>query len=1510
MKSIPRNSSLSFLIVLVASFPAAPAAGQDAAFAGWDALDDENYTFDPDSSEVATFAISVSGEVRFRFHNANELMKVGNFRLAAEPLQDIINMFPNHLHQVSDTRWVGAAEYAKYLLSTFPPEARREYADWASLRVVSTFERAMRDRDVAVLEGLANRWVVTPQGQQALRRLGDLAHERGAHALAERYHRRRLAFSEPPTPEDPWIALRAAMAGAYAGDAEGARALVRRYATETVKFEGKALPLSGAYERVAASAPRHREDWSVFGGRNDHRGIAPYRGGDVRLTENWHVPAFTGAGRNPFRTRVANYQEFPFHVAVDDGTIVATDGLSVRAFSFFSPEPRWMYEGPLYNVRTSDDFYVFEDYVRPSNGNPPQGSLARSLPLAATVAGGVVVAPLMDLKARGRNIRFDKTPITIAIPKRSLYAIDLDTGEALWTQRRPEQDETSFVNRLSVSVPPIVVGDRVIAAGYILEGAINHHVACFSLKDGRLLWKTPIVVGQQELTMFNKPFKEFTLQMPAEADGSVYVSTNLGLFAALDTLTGHPRWVVQYESIPIKGALHYTQHRERGTSSNNDPPIVADGVVVFSPFDSYSFYAVEASSGKRLWSMKSSSRQGESRYSWLLGVEDGVLVLGGYYGIGLFDLKTGARLGEYPFSGNNADPRGRGCLTNGVVHQPLYDRLLTLRWKRVSPAVVDFDEEFVSWDPDQAGNLLLYRDVKVSMSQDEMTVFYDVDTLVRETRLRVASDDPSLEDLILLGDLEHLRNDHAAAVAMFRRALSHPDRNPESDRRVRDGLFRAYRDLAKLADISGDADSRLEHLKEMAEFARGDHAFLRTVEQVLDIHEAARDFDAYLAALDWIDERAADADYGFKKHSYGGLVRTGLFTLDQRASVAVARSAPVDAVAAWQRMLDRYADLTFAGSSVTRYARERIEEMITQHGRSVYERFEDEARDLHTAAVAGRDRAALLAVIRRFPNSTHSIDYRLDLARLELDSGSPSAVFEVVAPLLSGTIDLEQRVRALGIVARGAEAAGDTQLAATVWRRLVGLGKDVPYSGGEGDSYGSIAKVEAARLTGGGAAAPSGPRLRRRPVLDDVRTRGFELRDVGIVPIVETGASDDPEIVIVFGVSKDDDRAWLCCIDAGDLKERWRAEVANYRHESDPILAYLIGGRLVVRQSRTLRGFDPDDGTLLYERELSALPTFECRGSGLLYLAWDRRDGRNVVAGFEAASGSRFWEREFDRVISDVVVGGDLVLVNSPDGHVVALDGLTGATTYEISLLEFSNRPGVVPFAEFGVLIAAGIEEATNRGRLVGFDLADGRRLWELGDLSFRLAPEWVRAGRESLALLVGTRSSAGQVTGIHTVQLIDPRSGATVREIDTPGRLSTFELGPACASNRLVMIEEDRSRSARKPPRIVVVDLASGEIDDVRLDSLPERRVEVRAILVGDGTLCGTIDVSPVMPRSSTSFAFTLDPTAASLEMKLIPSERERYGATATTTRTSLAVLKADQLYVYRSNRSKEEAR
>ena len=1484
-------------------------APQEGAFDGWDQLLQDDFEFDPDQTDVASFAILAPGEVRFGFYRAAEAMKAGRWSDAVEPLQEIINMFPNHFYQVADhpARWVGAGEYARFLLATFPPEARAEYAQWASLRTVPRFAEAREIGSEEILLELGTRWPLTPEGRGALRRLGDYALERGDIPFASLCYRRLLAFEDPPTDETRDLAFRAAASLAWMNDLEEAQRIAAPYLDDAVPVGGVSRPIYESLNELASQAPKPRAGWPTVGGTADHASLAEFDAASLAFDRepSWDEEAFSRppAG-NPYLTSSSRVPEYPFIPTAVDDTLVLCDGLQVRAFSFLSPEPRWTVRGPLYDPPDRRAVWTFEDYSDP-NQYRSLGSLGRSLPVVPTIAGDRVIAPLIDVQERGRKIRFDRTDITIPIASRSLHCLDLRSGETLWKQRRPEQPESDFINQVSIA-NSIVVGDRVISVGYISDGAINVYVVCLSLDAGELLWRTPIMVGQQELTMFNKPFKEFTLQMPAEKDGAVFLSTNLGLIASVETLSGEIRWATQYDVIKIQGSMHYRRPNERDTVWRNDPPIVADGIAVFAPLDSTHFYGVDTHTGKIVWRERYDDRR--ALYSGMLGVQDGVLIASGMSAIGFYDLRTGKLLHLYNHSGRTRThnyPAGRGVLADHVAYQPMRDGLLVLEWSKTRTGEVRVTDRYVEWEPDDGGNLLLYRDFQVLVSQRRMYVFSDIDGLVRRARARVDEGQPTVEQLIELADLENQRGDFQAAIDVYDRARGARPVDESVRRRIEDGLFRSHRELAKRANERGDHDAYVLHLTRQAEHSLDDHTFLTTIEVLLEL-ERDRDPAAFLAALDWIDRRCPDAEYPFRDHQHGGDVRARVFTLDQRAKAALRAGRIEDAVAAWQQVLLRYRDLSYEGGEAGEYAQGKIAELMAEHGSKAFELFDAEVARQHEAAMRARDVDALARIVEVYPNASRSLDHRLDLARLLLDKGDHARLFSTLAPILSRGVDPVQKAHSLFLVARAAEAAGDDGLAVAVWQRLRDTGRDVAVLGGEGASYGSMADAELGRLGGGAEQASRSPRLPTTPALT-AREMELDATYVHVVPVEVGEPIDGDDVALLYEASGalGEEEARLRLIDLRRMEERWRTPVDQFYNDEDPIVAYLYGGRLVVRQRMTVRAFDPATGERLYQRELPVVPEAVEPGAGLLHLAWREPDGDVVVASLELATGSTFWRRELKTDLVDVEVANGRVLVLGREGLIQALDSLTGEPLYEVSVLELSRKLELRAFPEHDLLVAVGYgDEDGSRYRktLIGYDLKDGRRLFDVGDLFGAMSVDWLLHAGDSLILPVASGRSN---YGIHTLLRIEPRSGKLVDlEVDGLERLKLrrFDVGPAVTGSFAVFVDGDRTSQRRHHPndRISVIDLQRrAQVHHVDLPMLDQDSTRYRSFVTADGGVFGVIDAWPSFPRECESYVFTLVPDRGAIEVEKIDASGRTPSMQAVTGR-SLVVLKENRLYAY----------
>ncbi|MBL8766274.1 MAG: PQQ-binding-like beta-propeller repeat protein, partial [Planctomycetes bacterium] len=1234
----------------------ASARAQIDPFAGFQRIGDTGveFRFDPDRTDVATYYVKASGESRFRIETATARLRDGDAAGAVEPLVEVVQLFPDHMAQVANRtksaamRWVGAAEYAQYLLATLPDDGARALADYAELRIGRRLERAIEQRDETELATLAARWAPSPQGMRALLVLGDLYLERGAHDLAARCYLRRLAFDRAAgRGDDAALAARTAAALRLAGAAELARERAKGLEDSKILVGGSPVPLASALEPIPVPVAKH--EWSQLGGTNARDGLVR---GDVpaAFTTYWQAPAFFG-GAVPWSLGA----EFPFHPVVSDGVLVTTDGLEVRAHALFSEQPLWTYGGPLASGRRDSRTIAFEEYVETSFMNNSGGTLARSLQHAATIGSGRVLVALLDANRRTSDNRFDGIKINPAIPTRSLHCVDFETGERVWTQRRPELGRDAFENRVSIVSPPIVVSDRVYAVGTVLEGAINCFALCFALDDGRLLWRTPIAVGQQELTMFNKPFKEFSIQPPTERDGTLFLCTNLGLVAALDTLSGQLRWISQYDSIPIISSQNYMRISERNTNWENDPPIVSNGVCIVAPLDSHDFIGFDVSTGKRLWLKNWNETQ--HGFEHLLGVDDGVLVLAGQYALGFYDVRSGQKLKTLEFQvQERGTPTGRPCLGERVVYVPFQDGLAVMRWQKGRYGIENADgSRFVPWDASQTGNVLVHGDFTITQGREATTVYFDVAALAARAAARTQSTDATAADFLTLGNLERLRGRLDVAVEALTEARRRANGDESLAAKADDGLFHVYRELAAYADDTRDGAAYVRYATAAARHARKPFDFLSMVEGLLTRQQTAGDDANLLATLDWIDAVCPDTVFPFKSRT--APLKAGLYTLDLRARLAQERARPADAVAAWQRMIERYSDESLDGDAVRTVATQRIADAITAHGATVYERFEAEARALHEAARRDRDVAALQMLVDRYPNSADRVAHRLDLARAELDRNNPAGVFKTVFPLVQEVAATPAHCDALALLARAAAAAGDAKLARQYWKRVVTLGEGVPTAAGEGESFAGIARAELERLGDATEFAPSTTRLKARPALDakqldvesDLRTQ--------LVPIEGEPLPQDASLVLVY------EPGLLRAIDVGAAPaEKWRIRVDTYDAQFPTVKAWCVGGRIVFQQRATIYAIDPATGAVAFRRELDRTPPIDVGPCGglLLIVSADVETGAHVEA-MELASGSIVWHRPFRAGIKSVQRDADDLLVLSRDRIVTAIDPLLGA---------------------------------------------------------------------------------------------------------------------------------------------------------------------------------------------------------------------------------------------------------
>jgi len=279
-----------------------------------------------------------------------------------------------------------------------------------------------------------------------------------------------------------------------------------------------------------------------------------------------------------------------------------------------------------------------------------------------------------------------------------LRAIDLTTGESLWDTdslmvdlppsppnpnypagsgaRTPSSDaaaKISLIDYLDLEKsdfcfggPPVVRGDRVYSA--LMTSPFTGRqcwVLCQDAASGRPIWCTDLGTAPQT--------KEMSVALLAEEDGTVVISTNYGVIAALDSAKGGFEWLVKYMGTRPKRS----QHRPAAS-----PPVIAGSLVYVLTQDCDELLAFDRWTGIEAALPKPTQEIAWNDIVHFIGRADDWLVFSGTRNVALRPL-DGQVVG-LPDSENGKF--GRGTISGGRVYLPTRNELAifeTQTWKQL-----------------------------------------------------------------------------------------------------------------------------------------------------------------------------------------------------------------------------------------------------------------------------------------------------------------------------------------------------------------------------------------------------------------------------------------------------------------------------------------------------------------------------------------------------------------------------------------------------------------------------------------------------------------------------------------------------------------------------------------------------------------------------------------------------------------------------------------------------------
>lgn len=1084
-------------------------------------------------------------------------------------------------------RFTPLQDIAADLIGSMPPEGIERYRRLYDPKARQKLQTALEGGDLDALQRVVRRYAHTSVGPEARRALAERLFDRGQFERAAALWQAQLPHAGEH--DRPAILARLAVTNHLAGrkdlaqqalgdlarhpDAEGLLAGKRQNLLKAVRTL-LALP----YRRAEPLPARQCPGWGSPGGMAPSP--TPCR---VVLFPRWQYPPDVqreldeltiegymqhfGQGSQKARS-VLKAGHVVLHlqigrkrlvqaidailrpVVLEDLVLCRTDD-GLVALDLWTGEVRWQADLPL--LRDLDTIKK-KHSVRHVRFHRSRGLLAVDRGRYALTAGAGRVfttysfAPSATLIGSNGQVEVDGSKLAaLSVPAE---------GKLLWTLG-DGQGQSDLLRQGTYLGPPAwdpSGGGRLYA---LLLYAESYHLACLRDENGELLWQrelaqtSPLDVRRTG-RLLDDLYKTIA-SPPAVADGRVYLATNSGAILCLDADNGQPLWARQYPSTYLQTQRPYNPPgNDQFMPSLVNPLIVADGVLACLPADSGELLALDAETGRSLWT---ADRAGANHLTF---AGRGRLLLTGNE-LRVIDLHTG----EDRFrSAGFGLPAGRPAVADnhallsgqGTVH------------------VVDLDtftsENFPLQDPDAIlGNLQACDGKLIAANTAGLAAYFRYEDALAEMTRRIEAAQPDQRVELLFQRARLARN-----TKHFDQALADYD-----------ALDQLAADLAP-SDRREALHARLRPQRYRALVGRGNHAesldametdFLRARE----LAQTPQEVGHMLLRLARLRERQQRF--------------TRAVDLAQQLADELPAERLVD-VRIGPDARDRLGESDIPRATGYELARAFVERLIELHGQDIYADFDAAARDALDAAIASDGHAAILAVLRRFPHTRYRDEAEFVAAQAAYRR-SRNAAGQNAQLLLAQTEELLRRVasrrhspqRLSALVALVAlyESNGRDVSARRTRIELAGADPETPIA--FADIRGPLSQILDAIRDGKIQTATA-------PELTDVRSIAPPIHPIFHIPGGRLHV-DDRGLPVQFGdllLVQVDDRTLLVDSTAPDFDS---AVVCEALTGIDARLAYLVAGgsedgqRLTVYGGGQVVAFAADTGRLLWKRPTAQL---------------------------------------------------------------------------------------------------------------------------------------------------------------------------------------------------------------------------------------------------------------------------------------------------------------------------------
>ncbi len=642
---------------------------------------------------IAGIMIEPTAPIVNLFERAQEGIERRDWKFAIDSLQRIIDdpqgsLLPREIGpDRSMTLYESASRRAVRRIASFPPQGLAAYRRLYDGQAKGMLARARDAYDVALLRRVAERFLLTRYGDDAVDLLASwlLDADRPGEVVSLLVD--LLEFVPDFDVPEQLIIAKLAAARAELGQVALAKTITDDFRSRNNDApawfdrvgEASAFEVAAGDSAMVSSDQTGSGDWSwpMWGGSPTRQGLMPAISPTVtdappwshklpgRASYVWDRVHDTEAG-DPLRLPT------PGFAVVGDRLIVRQSGGCV-ALDMEDLSPIWTYP-------ESSGVGIGGTASVGQGGSPDSSAAYKRYPSGSlTVAHGLALIIERSGVGKPPPGRRGSEPVSIQPRNRRatgedgrIIAIDIETGEAVWERGRSGLIDDPL-GRASIRSAPVAVGDELWAA-YIDNRDL--YVAVLDPVDGATL-DTIALCAMPD----NGPMPGLALDL-ALADGLVYVPTEYGVLFAIDAVAHTVRWAVRYGDGP-KTMVALTparrlnrQVQNRHTFGSRDasrtwlssPPVVSGGLVLLSATDQDQLLAFSAAFGTPVWS---ASADGSS---YVIGADERFIWLGGR-SLSCLSLVDGSVVWT---SLLEEAPSGRAVLSGDAIHVPTGAGLVTL----------------------------------------------------------------------------------------------------------------------------------------------------------------------------------------------------------------------------------------------------------------------------------------------------------------------------------------------------------------------------------------------------------------------------------------------------------------------------------------------------------------------------------------------------------------------------------------------------------------------------------------------------------------------------------------------------------------------------------------------------------------------------------------------------------------------------------------------------------------